>query len=143
MDGDFSYEVWLYCDPALQPNDQGNVNAIAGLGIFSSWRYNGPRVDGPVEYHYEFEPNVPLGETSLDGPFYKASAAGTGFGIDIAETTVREYIRHGDPVQFSILVDSPLGQNGVTFSFYFEAAENGLRIIEFLAEKSEPPPGRQ
>jgi Tol biopolymer transport system component len=137
VDGDFSYEFWLYCDPSLKPDDEKNFSAIAGLGIYASWYYTGPNVEGENQYYFEFEPNVPLGRTGWNGPFYRASATGAQFGIGLSEATVRSYIQQGTPIQFSVIVDSPLGQNSATFSFHLEPTEKGLRIVDLQADQPD------
>jgi len=139
VDGDFSYEFWLYCDPSLRPDDKENFSAIAGLGIYASLDYTGPTIDGPVEYYYEFEPNNPLGGGSWNGPLYNASITGARFGIDISETKVREYIQQGTPVQFRVRVDSALGQNGAILSFNLEPTEQGYKIADLHADQLDHP----
>lgn len=129
IDGDFSYEFWLYCDPSLKPDDPNHYSAIAGLGIYASWQYTGPEVKGASQYYYEFEPNVPLGTTGWNGPLNEASAGGK-FGIDISETTAQAYLQQGTPIQFRVIVDSHLGQNGATLSFDLEPTESGLRVAD-------------
>jgi hypothetical protein len=132
--GDFTYDFWLYCDPALNPDDPEHLSAIAGLGIYSSWHYTGPQVDGPVRYHYAFEPDQPFGESGSDGPLYKASAAAK-FGIDLSKTQIREHIQQGSPIQFSTIVNTSLGQDGAVLSFVLEPAEQGYKISNVKAEK--------
>jgi hypothetical protein len=133
-DGDFTYDFWLYCDPALKPEDPAHVSAIAGLGIYSSWRYTGPQVDGPVRYYYAFNPDEPFGESGSDGPLYKASAKGK-LGIDLSETRIRDSIQQGVPIQFRVVVDSSLGRDGAILSFDLEPAEQGYKIVNVQAEK--------
>ncbi len=133
-DGEFTYDFWLYCDPALKPDDPEHFSAIAGLGVYSSWRYTGPQVDGPVRYYYAFDPALPFGESGSDGPLYKASAKGK-LGIDLSETRIRDSIQQGNPIQFRVVVESSLGQNGAILSFDLEPAEQGYKIINVQAEK--------
>jgi Tol biopolymer transport system component len=133
-EGDFTYDFWLYCDPALKPDDPQHTSVIAGLGIYSSWSYTGPQVDGSVRYHYAFEPNQPFGESGSDGPLYKASATAK-FGIDLSETQIREYIQQGSPIQLSAVVNSSLGQDGAVLSFTLEPAEQGYKVANIQAEK--------
>ena len=134
ISGDFSYEFWLYCDPSLKPNNPNQYSAIAGLGIYAVWRYTGPRVEGANQYYFEFESNAPLGMTSWNGPFYKSSGGGN-FGITLAEQTLRERAEYGLPIQFHIIVDSDLGQNGSTFSFHLERTEHGYEVANLQAGK--------
>jgi Tol biopolymer transport system component len=136
VDGDFSYEFWLYCDSSLKPDDNEHFSSVTGLGVYASWRYTGPEVEGTSQYHFAFEPNVPLGTTSWDGPFYKASGAGV-FGVGLSEQAIQEHIQQGVPIQFHVVVDSSLGQNGATFSFYLEPTENGLRIVDLQVTQTE------
>ena len=133
VDGDFSYEFWLYCDPSLKPNTKQNLNTIAGLGISASWRYTGLKTEGPFEYYYEFEEGNPLGKSGSNGPLYQASVNGARFGIDLPEQTIQERIQQGNPIQFRILVDSPLGQNGSALSFSLEPTEQGYKIANLHA----------
>jgi Tol biopolymer transport system component len=134
VDDDFSYEFWLYCDPSLKPDKNKLFNSVEGLGIYASWHYEGPRVEGANQYYFEFEPNVPLGTTSWDGPLYKASGTGS-FGIVLPETRVRDSIQQGTPIQFRAVVDSPLGQNSAVLSFYLEPTDNGVRVVDLKASQ--------
>jgi Tol biopolymer transport system component len=134
IDGDFTYDFWLYCDPALKPEDPEHLSAIAGLGIYSTWRYAGPQADGPVRYHYAFEPDQPFGESGSVGPLYKASAT-EKLGIDLSETSIREYIHQGLPIQFSVVVDSSLGQDGAVLSFALEPTQDGVRVLDAHTER--------
>jgi hypothetical protein len=133
-EGDFIYDFWLYCDPALKPDDPEHPSAIAGLGIYSSWRYTGPQADGPVRYYYAFDPAVPFGESGSDGPLYKASAKGK-LGIDLSEKRVRDSIQQGNPIQFRVVVESSRGQDGAILFFYLEPAEQGYKIVNVQVEK--------
>jgi Tol biopolymer transport system component len=131
-DGDFTYEFWLYCDPSLKVNDKEHFSAVSGLGIYSLWRYTGPRADGPVEYYYGFEENEVIGKSGSDGPLYKSSAAGK-FGINISEAAIRNYIQQGDPIQFRVTVNSSLGQHSAILSFQLQPTQNGLKIVDVQA----------
>lgn len=135
VDGDFSFEFWLYCDPSLKPDDQKNVSVIAGLGIYASWDYDGLALDAPGTWQYEFEPNIPLGGGEWNGPLYSTSITGARFGIDIDETTVQAHIQQETPIQFRTTVDSPLGQNGAIFSFNLESTERGFRAVNLQTGK--------
>jgi hypothetical protein len=136
-DGDFTYDFWLYCDPSLKPDDPEHFSAIAGLGIYSSWRYTGSQVDGPVRYYYAFDRDYPLGGSVSDGPLYRASAQAKS-GIDISEARIQKYVESGNPVQFSIVVDSSLGQNGAVLSFDLKPAARGYHISNLHVEKVYP-----
>jgi Tol biopolymer transport system component len=136
VEGDFTFDFWLYCDPSLNGNDQEHFSAISGLGIYSLWRYNGQPVDGPVEYYYGFEENEVIGKSGSDGPLYKASAEGKS-GINISEATILEYIEQGNPVQYRVTVNSSLGQNSAILSFHLEPTQSGLKVVGVEAHGPE------
>jgi hypothetical protein len=136
VNGNFTYEFWLYCDPSLKPGDNEHFSGIEGLGIYSSWRYTGPSVEGANQYYFEFEPNNPLGKTSWNGPLDKTSVTGVMFGIEVPEATLKAKVQEQIPVQFRVLIDSPLGQDGATLSFNLEATEPGYRVANLNAESS-------
>jgi Tol biopolymer transport system component len=133
VDGNFSYDFWLYCDPALKPDDREHFSAITGLGIYASWHYTGPEVNGKNEYYFQFEPDVPLGKTGWEGPLYKASTTGAKLGINLSEATVQAYIQQGTPVHFRTVVDSPLGKKEADLSFKLEPTGQGLKISALQA----------
>ncbi|MGE5641928.1 MAG: hypothetical protein ACM3Y8_02860 [Byssovorax cruenta] len=136
VEGDFTFDFWLYCDPSLNVNDQEHFSAVSGLGIYSSWRYKGPSVAGPVEYYYGFEENEVIGKSGSDGPLDQSSANGK-FGINISEAVIRSYIQQGEPIQFHVTVNSSLGQNSAILSFHLEPTQSGLKVVDLQAHVPE------
>jgi Tol biopolymer transport system component len=137
-DGDFTYDFWLYCDPALKPEDPQqdpqHFSAIAGVGVYSAWAYTGPQVDGPYQYNYAFEPDKPFGTSGTDGPLYRASAKAKLGGINFDDTRIQESIRQSVPLQFLVVIDSSLGQDGAILSFNLVSAEQGYKIANVQAQ---------
>lgn len=133
VDGDFSYDFWLYCDPASASDSEQNSNAKVGLGIFSSWDYTGPLMEGPVEYHYEFGPNIVLGGGNWDGLLYSTSITGAKLGVDLME--IQAYIQQGLPIPFRVVIDSPPGKKEAVFSFKLEPTKSGLQVTDLQAKQ--------
>lgn len=137
VDGDFVFEFWLYCDTSLKPDDPAHWSTIAGLAIASSWRYNGPKIEGENRDYYGFEPDIRM-STGWTGPLFRASGGVGQMGINLSEETIRQHIQQGTPVRFRVMVDSPLGRNGAIFSFILVPAESGLMIADLHAEHLTP-----
>ncbi len=123
INGDFTFDFWLYCDPTLQPSDPSHYSAIAGAGVYGAWKYTGEKVDGKIQDYWGFDSDVKA-STGWDGPLYKASVDG-GFGISLAEDAVAQHLKQKTPVRFSIMVESPLGKKGAVFSFDLRLTQKG------------------
>jgi hypothetical protein len=132
----FSFVFWLYCDPTLQPNSDGeNYSAIPSLGLLATWRYTGNKVEGHNADFWGFGNDI-KSNTSWDGPLYRASS-GFGGGIYLPEEVVTNMIEAQSAFQFSIGVDSPLGKNGVAFSFTVKKDGDTYIISDITAKRVE------
>ncbi|GAB4501686.1 MAG: hypothetical protein Fur0035_12290 [Anaerolineales bacterium] len=114
--GDFVFQLWLYCDPNLQSDGQGAAySAIPGLGLFASWRYNGPQVSGKYGDFYGFEPDIFTG-TSMDGPLYRARS-GYISGITVSAEDAQKHLEQATPFLYHVGVQTPSGKKETIFSF--------------------------
>jgi len=120
---DFDFEFWLFCDDALSPDRPDAYSTIAGLGVYGSWTYRGPRQEGPVHDFWGFEPEVTMGSGS-SGPLFRASSHGT-FGILTPEPDILRHIENGSPLQFEIAVETPAGRTGAVFAFHLAPGPAG------------------
>lgn len=113
---DFVFRFWLYCDPALQlENQEAAYSAIPGLGLFASWRYNGPQVSGLYADFYGFEPDI-FTSSAVDGPFYRAGSSYRS-GITLSAEAAQEHLQQAAPFLYHIGLETPSGKKEAVFSF--------------------------
>jgi len=130
--GDFIFQFWLYCDPALQPDAQGAAySAIPGLGLFASWRYDGPQMDGQYSDFYGFESDIFQG-TGWDGPLYRARSGYSG-GMAVSAESAQKYLQNGQPFQYHVGLQTPSGKEESVFSFTVKL-EQGLYRVSAVTE---------
>jgi hypothetical protein len=123
QNGDFLFDLWLYCDNTLGPNDPQHYSEIAGLGIYTAWSYTGPKVEGYNADFWGMVPDVRMG-TSWTGPLYKAQSYGSS-GISTQDGAFLLTARQGLPVSFQRSLLSPMGAFGATITFKLVAATDG------------------
>ena len=119
--GDFTFDFWLYCDISLTLKDNTHYSAIPHLGIYSAWKYTGPKVNGHTTDFWGFEPDVKPAN-SWDGPLYKA-ASHFKSGISLTEDSATKLIQTQTPFRYQVRVESPQGKYGAVFSFTIQMAE--------------------
>lgn len=73
--GDFTFDMWLFCDPSLSPSDEGAAySEIAGLGIHLVWWYAGSEVNTGTEYSFGLGDLV-IARSGDSGPLTHGSMA--------------------------------------------------------------------
>jgi len=92
-----------------------NYSAIASLGMFATWRYNGPKIEGHYTDFFGFEPDIKNG-TAWDGPLYHAGS-GAHSGIPVTPSAALAYVQQGTPFQYHIGLETPSGKKEAVFSF--------------------------
>ena len=121
-DGDFLFDLWLYCDPNLKSGTADS--AIAGLGVYAGYYYAGPRVDGFTEDYWGFEPDVSSANGSW-GPLFKRSASYRP-GVSLSEEDATNRIKNGIPFRFMVRLESPVGVYGAVLQFTAESTSAGI-----------------
>ena len=131
-DGDFLFDLWLYCYPPSQPSTADQPNVIEGLGVYGGWYYGGPGVEGRTQDYWGFESYVsPVSVAS--GPLYKAKG-GYRSGITLSQEEIIEHVKNGTPFQFQSRVESPVGVYGAILQFKLESTLGGYVPTEVTVE---------
>ncbi len=122
--GDFQFEAYLYCDPSLGPDAAAmeSMSSIEGLGVHTTWRYEGIDLPGDVELIWGFGHDEPSG--GWDGGLTRFSMGSFTGGINSEEIT--SAIAQGVPLQLTFAV-KPTGsqQAGVVLSFELVPSSDG------------------
>src|SRR5690606_39249853 len=74
---DFTFNIWLYCDESLRPDDTEHFSDLGGLGVYTRWSYHGPKIEGEFWDMMGVDPQVRM----LTGsPMQNGSGASMGMG---------------------------------------------------------------
>ncbi len=131
QNGAFHFQFWLYCDTANTPPEYTNEQStIRGLGIFSSWDYQGESIAGPIDIAFGPAPaNMPT--LSFDGGLTPRSSGVFHKGIEISKDDLEQYIRSNQPVRYEIRIQTAQGGVfGATLSFVLKPAKDGYLPID-------------
>jgi hypothetical protein len=134
--GSFTFDYWLYCDPAYIPGDPTHFSAVAGLAMYAAWHYMGPKVEGAGHDAWGFEPNVGSG-SGWEGPMYKASSEFAS-GIALFGDSLQPHLKDGSPIRFRVSVESLHGKTGAVFSFSLKPTAAGYAPIGLVGEPLQP-----
>ena len=126
-DGDFIFDLWLYCYPLSKPSDADRISIVEGLGVYAGWGYRGLRIEGRTQDYWGFGMDYPYYSTVAPalGPLYKTKG-GYRTGIEMSEEDVIERVKNGIPFHFEGKIESPVGIYGAVIQFKLEATEEGL-----------------
>jgi hypothetical protein len=132
--GDFTYDMWLYCDPSLSPSAEGGAySEIAGLGIHLVWRYDGPEIEGPTDYTFG------MGELAIaaggdGGPLTSGSMASYSGGIHSKDGALGKAIQSGNLVTIVTKVTSGALEEAASMSFAFQPGVSGIKLAAINLE---------
>jgi hypothetical protein len=131
--GDFRLEAYLYCDPALSPDnpDPASQSAISGLGVHTAWRYEGPDIAGPVELFWGFG-NEAQPSGGWDGGLTRGSSASYTGGIVSAEAV--SAITKGDMLSLAFSIKANAASAGASLSFDMAPSGDGYAPSEIAIE---------
>lgn len=131
-DGDFLFDLWLYCYPPSQPSPADQPNVIEGLGVYGGWYYGGPKVEGRTQDYWGFGSYVSPA-SGVIGPLYKAKSGYRG-GIAMSQEEIIEYVKNGIPFQFQGRIETPVGVYGAILQFKLEPTLEGHIPAEVTVE---------
>jgi len=139
QNGDFTFNIRLYCDERLRPDDPEHFSDLAGLGVYSRWTYRGPKIEGEFWDMFGVAPDVRMATGS---PMLYNSGASMGEGLRLPDEPggawqIAELVRNEEPIRFVVKVQSIDGVYGAELSFKLEAGENGY-IPYDIAVRSLP-----
>lgn len=130
--GDFLFDLWLYCYPTPQSDEERQPNSVKGLEIYGAWYYNGPKVEGLTGDYWGFEPDVKAA-TQADGPFWKAKGS-YRTGISLSQEEITEMVIQGEPLRFQVRIESPVGTHGAVLQFKLTPTGEGYVPTEVSVE---------
>lgn len=124
---DFTFNIWLYCDELLSPDDMEHYSDLAGLGIFARWRYSGPKIEGEFWDMFGVAPDVRMVTGS---PMQNGSGASMGMGLQLpnepaGQWEIAELARSGAAIPLVVKVQSVDGVYGAELGFKLKAGESG------------------
>jgi len=137
--GQFSLDVWLYCDPALAPAASGPAfSEIAGLGLHLAWRYHGPTIDGPVEYFFGPEAG-PRSYSGSSGSLTAGSQASFTGGIYATEGALAKAISSGTPYTYMMEVKAGgVSRASAALTFTLKPTATGLNPVGISVKAVSP-----
>jgi len=130
---DFTFNIWLYCDESLRPDDMEHFSDLGGLGVYTRWTYTGPRIEGEFWDMAGVDPDVRMVTGS---PMKNGSSASMGMGLQLPNEPA-EMALSGEAIRFMIAVQSTDGVYGAELGFKLKAGENGY--IPYDIELSDLP----
>lgn len=133
QNGDFTFNIWLYCDESLRPDDMEHYSELGGLGVFTRWRYTGPRIEGEFWDMVGVDPDVRMVTGS---PMLPNSGASMGMGLQLPDEPA-EMALSGEAIRFMVAVQSTDGVYGAELAFKLKGGENGY--IPYDIELSDLP----
>jgi hypothetical protein len=122
--GDFQFEAYLYCDPILGPDSTAmeSRSEIEGLGVHTTWRYEGVDLPGNVELIWGFRQDQP--NSGWDGGLTRFSMYTFTGGINSEEIT--SAIAQGATLQLTNAVKVDGAQvSGAVLSFELVPSSDG------------------
>jgi hypothetical protein len=129
---DFTFGLWLYCDPSfgVHPLEPDYFSDIAGLGIWFTWRYDSPAIEGVAETYWGVEPEI-----QKRGEYIGDLTSGTsieGFtGVILPSNLKAKSQLDNDQLNFVLKVSIPRGEIfGSSLSFMIQSHTEGLRPVE-------------
>jgi hypothetical protein len=126
--GDFTFDMWLYCDTSLSPSGEGAAySEIGGLGIHLAWRYDGPVVEGPTDYSFGVG-QLAIAGGGDGGPLTPGSIFAYSGGIHSQDGALGKAIQSQDLVTITSQVTSGSLQESASFSFAFQPGISGLKL---------------
>jgi len=131
---DFTFEVYLYCDSAFQPDaDEPFYRSdISGLAVYYNWRYDGPDQNGGETGGLTFgffgiDPAIQFGFGEGGGLSQGHISQGNSTGIRFAPDTIPD-ISQKTLTRFIFIIESPSGTlSGVALSFDVQIVTDGIQ----------------
>jgi len=138
---DFTFNIWLYCDESLRPEDMEHFSDLSGLGVYARWTYHGPKIEGEFWDMMGVDPQVRM----LTGsPMQNGSGASMGMGLQLPKGPA-EMALSGEAIRFMVTVQSVDGVYGAELAFRLKTGENGyipydidLRTLPVESLASQP-----
>gem|GEM_PF-1235481 len=130
---DFTFNIWLYCDESLRPDDMEHFSDLGGLGVYARWIYTGPRIEGEFWDMVGVDPQVRMVSGS---PMQNGSGASMGMGLQLPKEPA-EMALSGEAIRFMVAVQSTEGVYGAELAFKLKAGENGY--IPYAIELRDRP----
>lgn len=153
-DGDFTFGLWLACDPIFQRSQGGgdNYSEIDGLGLLVQWSYNGAEQAGALTTFEGIEPWVR--ESGSVEPVNAGTSSSALTGLQLPAGVI-PYWQAGDAnLRYVLKVQLPDGSlAGAALIFTLKREADGFRPVDLrveplseaelseptAAEASEPP----
>lgn len=137
--GPFTFDLWIYCDPALTPTGEyPQSSEISGLGIYALWAYSGPKLPGQLEDYWGLEPyidlNLGVSEAPGDGSFSQISR---GLYFPRSEYPDRAYPDWSLPenrLRYTYKVKTVDGTYGAQLSFTIKKEADGYLPVDIQVE---------
>ena len=139
--GDFTFQLYLVCDPSLSPEDPAHFSAIAGLGIFGKWSYDGSNQDANVQTSQGVVPDVRT-VTGFKGLSKRSSEKGS-VGLVLPDDAgdqwqVPQLAKIGYPIQFKLNVQVNQDQFGAILEFKLQEGSDGYLPVD-IRLRAQPP----
>ncbi len=134
--GDFTFNIWLACDPQFQrelsqSTNLSQISDIDGLGIFTAWEYdqNAPEMAGSYIEYAGFEPFVK--ESGEGSPISGGHASATLTGFIPAYGILPDFSQQDTPLRYVQYVELPDGtREGAALTFTLQREPEGYRPID-------------
>jgi hypothetical protein len=134
--GDFTFDMWLYCDETLSPSGEGaSYSDVAGLGIHLVWRYSGPELLGGTEYSFGAR-DFAIAAGGDGGPLTPGSMASYSGGVHSPGGALGKAVASGDLVTITTKVRAGQLEQSADFSFAFQQGIGGLKLGAYALEPS-------
>ncbi len=132
--GPFIFDLSLYCNPGLGPEQQGNqFSEIRGLGIHWKWIYNGEHIPGPVQIYWGLEPYVDP-NTAFSADLNPQSSAGSNTGLyfprkEYPSRVYPNWVAAETELHYTLKVQTTQGTYGARLSFVLKREADGFHIV--------------
>ena len=134
----FTFDLWLYCDPDLSPEGTGALlSEVGGLGVHLAWRYHGPKMTGQPKFFLGFTGNTEPRAVWEGGLAPGTMGSYTG-GVRSLDASLTKAVRSGAPISFEIVVTIDNNTYGATLTFSMVSASDGYRPVGIVVSPLRP-----
>lgn len=131
---EFTFELFLYCDSAFQPNaDEPFYHSdISGLAVYYNWRYDGPEQNGGITGgltfgFYGIDPYIQFRFGEGGGLSQGYVSQGSSTGIRFAPNAIPGFAQMTS-TRFVFIIEAPSGiLSGAALSFDIQKVADGVR----------------